>query len=318
MADLKFPQHDLPVRLSGGSDTWDNDLAGAILTDEYFPDAIKSGSLSVTLPGLSVSATATLSSAPSALTGTLAATLPTLAISAAAGLRINGVLGATLPSLNGSGSGLLAIAGQQSGLLPAFGLSATGSLTNRGTISVLIPGLVGASSGALQIRGQLASTLPPLFGSGSASLAVAGHQIGALPGVVVNAAGSLAIRANVNAELPGPSVLSFGEQQATPQTDNFYSGGFGGIAPLSRVEYESRLRSAEQTIDPANSESSPSATIAVVASPFSIGARIDPRALELARVATQQASEAVVLRIAQDRQNQEDEQLIAVMLMELL
>ena len=33
---LKNPQTELPRGLSGASDTWDNDLAGFILTSEFF------------------------------------------------------------------------------------------------------------------------------------------------------------------------------------------------------------------------------------------------------------------------------------------
>lgn len=43
----KFPQHDKPSGLSGGSDAWDDDLGGLILSADYFESAPGNQSLSV-------------------------------------------------------------------------------------------------------------------------------------------------------------------------------------------------------------------------------------------------------------------------------
>jgi len=58
---VDFPQFGLPTGLSGGSDTWDNGLAGELLSADYFGTAAPiAGSVSVALGGLTVSASGTV------------------------------------------------------------------------------------------------------------------------------------------------------------------------------------------------------------------------------------------------------------------
>lgn len=80
---VDFPQFGLPTGLSGGSDTWDNGLAGELLSADYFGTVEPiSGSLSVALDGLTVSASATVS-----LAATLGASLDDLTLASAAALE---------------------------------------------------------------------------------------------------------------------------------------------------------------------------------------------------------------------------------------
>jgi len=80
---VDFPQFGLPAGLSGGSDTWDNGLAGELLSADYFGTVEPiSGSLSVALDGLTVSASATVS-----LAATLGASLDDLTLASAAALE---------------------------------------------------------------------------------------------------------------------------------------------------------------------------------------------------------------------------------------
>ena len=80
---VDFPQFGLPTGLSGGSDKWDDGLAGELLSADYFGTVEPiSGSLSVALDGLTVSASATVS-----LAATLGASLDDLTLASAAALE---------------------------------------------------------------------------------------------------------------------------------------------------------------------------------------------------------------------------------------
>jgi hypothetical protein len=104
---IRFPQHDLPHglgnRLSGASDTWDNELGGDLVTADFFEPAAGAvtATLAVTLADATLASTATVTPAAGAVTATLAATLAdaTLASTATvtpAAAAVTATLAATL------------------------------------------------------------------------------------------------------------------------------------------------------------------------------------------------------------------------------
>lgn len=126
-------------------------------------------------------------------TGTLSVSLSDVTVSAAGALTIAGSASNTLAAVGLSGAGAVAIAGSASNTLGAATLSASGSVLSgvTGNLAQTLAAATLAGSGAVAITGSLAQTLLAAALSGAGAVAVQGAAANTLGGASLAASGNV-------------------------------------------------------------------------------------------------------------------------------
>lgn len=164
-----------------------------------------SGSASVTLGALTLSATGTL-----AIAGAADVTLDPLTLSATGTVAITGALDATLDALTITATGALALAGAVDVTLGSLSLTSTGAVAITGAVDAALDPLTLTSAGALAIAGAVDVTLGDLVVTATGEVAITGSASITLDTLTLASSGALAITGATAATLDALTLTSAG------------------------------------------------------------------------------------------------------------
>ena len=145
------------------------------------------GAASITLAGITATATATVKVA-----GSGAATLA-LTATATAVVAVSGSGAVTLAGITSTATGAVAIVGSASATLAAITLTATTSTNRTGSLAATLDGLTSVAAGAVSIAGQLAATLAGATSTAAGTVAITGSAAGTVAAVTLTGTGVLGV-----------------------------------------------------------------------------------------------------------------------------